>query len=64
MKNLLQPKLPKNTSFKNIVSALKNYFMIKPFVISERFKFNRRNQKEGERVNEYVGELKKNKLSA
>lgn len=25
LKNLLQPKLPKNTSYENIVGALKNY---------------------------------------
>lgn len=36
MKNLLQPKLPKNTSFEDIVCALKNYYMPKPLVISER----------------------------
>lgn len=59
LKNLLQPQLPKNTSFENIVGALKNYYMPKPLVISERFKFNKRNQKEGETVNEYVCELKK-----
>lgn len=47
LKNLLQPQLPKNTSFENIVGALKNYYMPKPLVISERFKFNKRNQKEG-----------------
>nr|XP_034336152.1 uncharacterized protein K02A2.6-like [Crassostrea gigas] len=59
LKNLLQPQLPKNTSFENIVGALKKYYMSKPLVISERFKFNKRNQKEGETVNEYVCELKK-----
>lgn len=33
--------------------------MPKALVISERFKFNKRNQKEGESVNSYVVELKR-----
>lgn len=60
LKNLLQPKLPKNTSFKNIVGALKNYFMIKPLVISERFK----KKPEGRRKGEWVRMWTDKKLSA
>ncbi|XP_062604323.1 uncharacterized protein K02A2.6-like [Saccostrea cucullata] len=58
LKNLLQPALPKEKSFKDIVKTLTDYYMPKPLVISERFKFNKRNQREGETVNEYVCELK------
>jgi hypothetical protein len=59
LKNLVQPALPKDKTFQEIVEALKNYYMSKPLVFSERSKFNKRNQKEGESVNEYVFELKK-----
>ena len=59
LKNLVQPALPKDKTLQEIVEALKNYYMPKPLVISERFKFNKRNQREGESVNEYVCELKK-----
>lgn len=62
LKNLLQPKLPKNTSFKNIVGALKNYFMIKPLVISERFKFKKK--PEGRRKGEWVRMWSDKKRSA
>ena len=42
-----------------MVKELKNYYMPKPLVISERFKFNKRNQKESEGISAYVVELKR-----
>ena len=59
LKNLLQPALPKDKDYKTITEALKNHYHPKPIVISERFKFHKRNQKEGEKVNDYVVTLKK-----
>lgn len=59
LKNLVQPDLPKEKRYKDLVKVLLGHYMPKPLVISERFKFNKRNQKEGESVNSYVVELKR-----
>ncbi|XP_062589261.1 uncharacterized protein K02A2.6-like [Saccostrea cucullata] len=59
LKNLVQPALPKEKEYKDLVQVLRGYYMPKPLVISERFKFNKRNQKEGESVYSYVIELKR-----
>lgn len=58
LKNLVQPDLPKEKRYKDLVKILLGHYMPKPLKISERFKFNKRNQKEGESVNLYVVELK------
>ncbi|XP_045183417.2 uncharacterized protein K02A2.6-like [Mercenaria mercenaria] len=59
LKNLVAPALPKDKSYADLVKLLKNHYNPKPLTISERFKFNKRNQKEGETVSEYVVELKR-----
>ena len=59
LKNLLQPDLPKDKNYAELVTALKDHYMPKPLVISERFKFNKRNQSEIESINAYVVELKR-----
>ena len=56
--NLLQPTLPKDKRDTEIINTLKGHFNPKSIVISQRFNFNKQNQKEGEKVSEYVIELK------
>ena len=58
LKNLLQPALPKTKDCAALTTALKDHYHPKPIVISERFSFHKRNQKEGE-VTDYVVALKK-----
>ena len=59
IRNLSQPTLPKDKTYNDLVGLLKKHYNPKPLVISEQFKFNRRNQKEGEKVADYVVEWKR-----
>ena len=59
LKNLVAPKLPKEKTFEQLVAALKQHFEPKPLVIAERFHFHRREQAEGESINEYMAELRR-----
>lgn len=59
LKNLVQPALPKDKDHTALTKAVKDHYHPKPIVISERFKFHKRNQKEGEKVSDYVVDLKK-----
>ena len=59
LKNLVQPALPKDKDYAALTTALKDHYHPKPIVISERFKFHKRSQKEGEKVTDYVVALKK-----
>lgn len=59
LRNFVQPGLPKDKTYNELVKALTDHYMPKPLIISERFKFHNRNQKEGETVAAYVVELKK-----
>ena len=56
--NLLVPAALKDKSFKELVTALKSHFELKPLVIAERFKFHQRGQaSEYIAVAEYIAEL-------
>ena len=57
--NLVQPGLSKDKTYNELVKALTDHYMPKPLIISERFIFHKRNQKEGATVAAYVVELKK-----
>ncbi|XP_052767906.1 uncharacterized protein K02A2.6-like [Mya arenaria] len=59
LRNLVQPALPKDKTFEQLVKTLTDHYMPKPLVISERFKFNKRNQRDGEKVLDNVVALKK-----
>ena len=59
LERLEQFLVPKDEDYKTITEALKNHNHPKPIVISERFKFHKRNQKEGEKVKDYVVTLTK-----
>lgn len=57
--NLLVPTPPKDMSFKDLVSTLKEHFEPKPITVAERFIFHWQQQAEGETVAEYVSELQR-----
>ena len=59
LRNLVQPGLPKDKTYDELVKTLTDHYMPKPLIISERFKFHKRNQKEGESIADYVVQLKK-----
>lgn len=58
LKNLLLPKSPGETSFRDILKVLKAHYWPKRNVAYERFLFNKRNQKEGETIANYAIQLK------
>ena len=48
----------KNKDYAALTTVLKTHYHPKPIVISERFKFHKRNQKDGKKVTDYVVALK------
>ena len=58
LRNLTLPDKPADKNV-DIVKLLKEHLSPKPSIIAERFRFHRRQQQEGESVNEYVAVLKK-----
>ena len=59
LRNLLAPANPRDSSWDEIVATLKAHFEPKPLTISERFVFNKRQQKTDESVADYVAALRK-----
>nr|XP_061795480.1 uncharacterized protein K02A2.6-like [Nerophis lumbriciformis] len=59
LRNLLQPDKPGSKTYREIVETLNGHFSPKPLVIAERFRFQRRNQEEGESVTMFVAALRK-----
>ena len=59
LRNLLVPTAPREKSFADIVATLKEHFEPKPLIIAERFTFHQRQQNQGEKVAEYVSELRR-----
>ncbi|XP_059201274.1 uncharacterized protein K02A2.6-like [Centropristis striata] len=58
LRNLVRPRKPKDKTFGEIVTVLKEHFEPKPLLVAERFRFNRCNQKATQPVAQYVAELK------
>ncbi|KAK9513169.1 hypothetical protein VZT92_026728 [Zoarces viviparus] len=58
LRNLVQPRKPKDKTFDKIVAVLKEHYEPKPLLVAERFRFNRCNQKANQPVTQYVAELK------
>ena len=50
---------PATKDYSQLVEAMRSHLDPKPIVIAERFKFHRRNQREGESIAQYVAELQK-----
>ena len=58
LRNLCSPQKPQEKSYDALVKLIKDHFEPEPLVIAQRFHFNRRNQREGETLSEYVAELR------
>ena len=59
LRNILAPEKPATKDYSQLVEAMRSHLDPKPIVIAERFKFHRRNQREGESIAQYVAELRK-----
>ena len=59
LRNLLAPIKPATKSYSELVKVMKDHLKPKPLIIAERFKFHRRNQREGEQVAQYLAELRR-----
>ena len=59
LRNLTSPDDPASKGFDAIVKLLDNHLSPKPLVIAERFRFHKRDQKDGESIPVYVAELRK-----
>ena len=59
LRNLLAPIKPATKSYSEVVKVMKDHLKPKPLIIAERFKFHRRNQREGETVAQYLAELRR-----
>ena len=59
LRNILAPDKPASKDYDQLVETLKAHLDPKPIVIAERFKFHRRNQREGESIAQYIAELRK-----
>ena len=58
-KNVAQPKDLTGVTYKEVITLLSNHYTPKPNKIVERFKFNQRNQKQGENISEYIAGLRR-----
>ncbi len=58
MSNLVAPAKPSTKTYAELVAAMRGHLKPRPLTIAERFKFHRRNQREGESVPQYVAELR------
>ena len=58
VRNLSAPQKPAEKSFDDLVALVKSHYTPKPSVIVQCFQFHSRMQKPGEKVAEYVAELR------
>lgn len=59
LKNLLAPDKPDTKSYKDIIAVLRGHYLPEKSEISERFTFNKCNQKPNQSVSEYIVELRR-----
>ena len=59
LRALIAPDKPSETSYDDLAEALTSHLAPKKIVIAERFRFHKREQKEGESVKEYLAALQK-----
>ena len=57
--NLAAPTEPGDLSYKDVVDKLDAHFKPKPVIIAERFRFYKRIQESGEKVADYLAELRR-----
>uniref|UniRef100_A0AAV2L3S7 Retrotransposon gag domain-containing protein n=1 Tax=Knipowitschia caucasica TaxID=637954 RepID=A0AAV2L3S7_KNICA len=58
LRNLVQPDKPKDKTFAQVVTILRDYYEPKPLVIAERFRYRKCVQKSGQTATEYAAELR------
>ncbi len=58
LKNLMSPALPSTLGYDVLTRALSGHYKPAPVVIAEQFRFQKRNQKEGEAVSDYIVALR------
>ncbi|KAJ8032952.1 hypothetical protein HOLleu_23051 [Holothuria leucospilota] len=59
LKSLSSPAKPSDKNIDTLAQLLKDHYSPKPLTIAERFKFHKRDQKEGESISGYLVEVKK-----
>ena len=59
LRNLMEPTLPQDATFDDLVKILKTHFEPQPVIIAERFHFHRRTQAVGETISDYIAQLRK-----
>lgn len=59
LENLVVPAKPADKSYEELVEVLKTHYSPNRVVMVERFKFNKRDQKDSESIAEYIVQLKK-----
>ena len=59
LRDLLAPSKPKVKKFSELVAALTRHFEPRPIVIAERFRFHKRDQKQGESIAVFLSELRR-----
>ena len=59
LRNLLSPEKPASKTFENLVATLKKHLSPTPITIAERYKFYERRQREGEKLSDYIAEIRK-----
>ncbi|XP_062582729.1 uncharacterized protein K02A2.6-like [Saccostrea cucullata] len=59
LRDLTFPDKPATRTYQELVRLLNNHLSPKPIKTAERFRFDKRDQKEGETITEYVAQLKK-----
>ena len=59
LKDLLSPQKPSEKNYQQIVKVLSKHLTPKRITIAERFKFSKRDQLDGESINNYVAALRK-----
>ncbi|KAM7288018.1 uncharacterized protein ISCGN_031707, partial [Ixodes scapularis] len=59
LRNLLFPKKPVEATYDDIVKILLNHYAPRRSAVVERYKFYRRDQRQGENISDFVVEIKK-----
>jgi hypothetical protein len=59
LEDLISPKRPEALSLDELTTKLQDHFKPAPKALSERFKFGKRTQQQGETVSQYLAELRK-----
>uniref|UniRef100_A0A3B3RZC6 Retrotransposon gag domain-containing protein n=1 Tax=Paramormyrops kingsleyae TaxID=1676925 RepID=A0A3B3RZC6_9TELE len=58
LKNLVTPHRPAAMTYKQLAETLLSHYQPKPLVVAERYRFQKRNQKESESVSDYIVALR------